>query len=135
MRRLRPNLDLDLDELQQLSEPLGFFFYLLMFVAVLAFFAGATGTGVVMLIAGAGLHVVRGSIEELAAERRAQAERKREVRLRSHRAPRKVRETRPAAEAIRVTAAPQVGERRRSPGRPKVSGYPDSGGARKQRVI
>jgi hypothetical protein len=110
-RLSRPALRMPtLERLLELSGPLGFFFYLLMFVAVLAIFTGATATGVLMLVAGAAVHVVRSSAEELADQRRARAERKREVRLRSHRAARRAREAelQPSADgepAIRVTAA------------------------------
>jgi hypothetical protein len=96
---------LDVDEPGRLSGHLQFFFYLLMFVALLAIFAGSTGTAVVMLIAGAALHVLRSSLEEVAAQRQARrerAERKKPVRLRSHRAAQRAR----AEEEIRVTAAP-----------------------------
>jgi hypothetical protein len=127
----RPNFrPLTFERLQAASGPVGFFFYLLMFVAVLAIFAGASGTGLLMLLAGAGLHVFRSSVEELGAARRAraeQADRKREVRLRSHRtAQRRAREAQAAAVAMptapvpepefRVTAAPPQPRRR-----PRVS--------------
>lgn len=126
---------LDLDDPGRLAGHLQFFFYLLMFVAPLAIFAGATGTGVAMLIAGAALHVFRSSLEEVAARRQARrerAERKRQVRLRSHRAARRAQ----AAEEIRVTAAPPV------PATPRLStrrrpavAQPGPSPARKQRVI
>jgi hypothetical protein len=121
----RPQLDLD--DPQRLAQPLQFFFYLLMFVALLAIFSGATGTGVLMLIAGAALHVVRSSLTELAAQRQARrerGERKRQVRLRSHRA------RRAAAEEIRVSTTPPLRSRRR----PAVA-QPSPSPARKQRVI
>ncbi len=113
--------------MQELNGALQFFFYLLMFVALLAIFTGATGVGILMLVAGAALHVARASIAEVAAAhqaRRERAERKREVRLRPHRTARKARPQRPApvvvapvpaavapapAETpIRVTASPQT---------------------------
>lgn len=150
----RPQLDLD--DPQRLAQSLQFFFYLLMFVALLAIFSGATGTGVLMLIAGAALHVVRSSLVELAAQRQARrerGERKRQVRLRSHRArraqgagaarpaanppaPSADRPARPAAktaaaaEEIRVSATPPLRSRRR----PAVA-QPGPSPARKQRVI
>jgi len=108
---------LDVDDPGRLSGHLQFFFYLLMFVALLAIFAGATGTGVVMLIAGAALHVLRSSLEEVAAQRqvrRERAERKKQVRLRSHRAARKAR----SEEEIRVTAAPAAAKAPRPAPRP-----------------
>ncbi len=101
----RPRLDVD--DPGRLSGHLQFFFYLLMFVALLAIFAGATGTGVVMLIVGAALHVLRSSLVEVAAQRQARrerAERKKPVRLRSHRAAQRAR----TEEKIRVTAAPRA---------------------------
>jgi hypothetical protein len=117
---------LTFERLQGMSAPVGFFFYLLMFVAVVAIFAGATGTGLLMLFAGAGLHVFRSSVEELGAKRRRRAEhaaRKREVRLRSHRtAQRRAREAKAAAAAtpipasspeFRVTAAARAPRQRR----------------------
>jgi hypothetical protein len=104
------------ERLQEMSGPLGFFFYLLMFVAVLAIFTGDTGAGVLALLAGAGLHVVRSSVEEVSAQRRARAERKREVRLRPHRAARaRAAQPRPAPSAppeIRITAAAPRARRR-----------------------
>jgi hypothetical protein len=135
---------LDLDDPQRLAEPLQFFFYLLMFVALLAILSGATGTGVLMLIAGAGLHVLRSSLEEVAARRRSQRERsehKREVRLREHRAARRAREAAPkpapsppvvapTAEEVRVAPTPRPGARRR-----QVVAQPGASPARKQRVI
>jgi hypothetical protein len=137
---IRLRFTLDLDDPRRLSETLRFFFYLLMFVALLAIFTGATGSGIVMLIAGAAVHVVRSSLEEVAARRQARrerGERKREVRLREHRAARRAREaaakpvvTTPAAEEIRVTAASPRGRRRR----PEVV-QPGARPARKQRVI
>lgn len=114
------SFDLDLDDPRRLAEPLQFFFYLLLFVALLAIFTGATATGVLLLIAGAGLHVLRSSLEEVAAQRRARrerGERKREVRLREHRAARRAREARLAT--------------RRRP----VVAQPGASSARKQRVI
>jgi len=136
--------ELDLDQPRRYTEPLQFFFYLLMFVALLAIFSGATGSGVAMLIAGAALHVVRSSLVEIAAQRqlrRERAGRKRQVRLRSHRTARQAREggarpapapapkptprLQPAAPEIRVTAAPR---------RPRVA-QPGASSARKQRVI
>lgn len=95
-----PRPTLELERLQRLGEPLQFFFYLLMFVAFLAIVTGAAGTGIAMLIAGAALHVGRASIVEVAAAREARqerAQRKREVRLRSHRAARKAPPERPPA--------------------------------------
>lgn len=130
--RMRPP-EIDYDDPRRFTEPLQFFFYLLMFVALLAILTGATATGVLLLIAGAGLHVVRSSLEELAAQRRARrerGERKRQVRLRSHRAARKAREE------IRVTAAPQVAARRRAVvAQPRAAAQPRASSARKQRVI
>jgi hypothetical protein len=114
----RPSFALPtLERLQGISGPLGFFFYLLMFVAVLAIFSGDTGVGVLILLAGAGLHVVRSSVEELSAQRRMRVERKREVRLRSNRTARRTREAelRAAGAAppeIRVTAAAPRARRR-----------------------
>jgi hypothetical protein len=117
--RFRP---LTFERMQAASDAVGFFFYLLMFVAVLAFFAGATGTGLLMLFVGAGVHVFRSSVEELAAKRRRQAEhasRRREVRLRSHRnAQRRVSEAKatplPASSPeFRVTATARVPRERR----------------------
>lgn len=129
----------DLDDPRRFTEPLQFFFYLLMFVAMLAILTGATGTGVLMLIAGSALHVLRSSLEETAARRQARRERnerKRQVRLRSHRPPRKTREApsarpapQPAAEQIRASAAPRLQARR--PPSPRPAATP----ARKQRVI
>lgn len=113
----------DLDDPRRFTEPLRFFFYLLMFVALLAVLTGATGTGVLMLVVGAALHVVRSSFEETAAQRRARrerSERKRQVRLRSHRK---------AREEIRVSATPRLQARR--PPAPQ----PDAAPAPKQRVI
>jgi len=113
---------LTFERLQAASDPVGFFFYVLMGAAVLAFFAGATGTGLLMLFAGAGLHVFRSSVEELATKRRRQAEnaaRKREVRLRSHRiAQRRVSEAKatplPASSPeFRVSAAARAPRERR----------------------
>ena len=144
---IRVSFALDLDDPERLGQPLRFFFYLLMFVAVLAILSGATGTGVLMLIAGAALHVLRSSLEEVAARRRARrerGERKREVRLREHRAARRAREAAPKAapkvapakpavnpaEQIRVTATPRLSTRRR----PAVA-QPGARSARKQRVI
>jgi hypothetical protein len=137
-------LRLDLDDPRRFSEPLQFFFHLLMFVSLLAIFAGATGTGVVMLIAGAVVHVARASLVEIAAQRQARrerSERKRAVRLRSHRAARKAREApaaqpaasaRPAAAAeIRVTATPRLSARRAQ----AAAAQPGTRPARKQRVI
>jgi hypothetical protein len=138
------SLTLDLDDPRRLGQPLQFFFYLMMFVALLAIFSGATGTGILMLIAGAGLHVLRSSLEEVAARRRSRrerGERKREVRLREHRAARRAREAArkpaparsivaPAAEEIRVVATPRLSARRR-----QVVAQPGARPARKQRVI
>ena len=137
---------LDVDDPGRLAGHLQFFFYLLMFVALLAIFAGATGTGVLMLIAGAALHVVRSSLEEVAAQRQARrerAERKKPVRLRSHRAAQRAR----AEEEIRVTPAPRVAAPPRAAvppvsatprlstrRRPAVA-QPGPSPARKQRVI
>jgi hypothetical protein len=118
--RPKIRLDLDLDDPRRLGEPLQFFFCLLLFVALLAIFSGATATGILMLIAGAALHVLRSSLEEVAAQRRLRrerGERKREVRLREHRAARRAREARVAA--------------RRRP----VVAQPGASPARKQRVI
>ncbi|MGD9734193.1 MAG: hypothetical protein AB7V58_01090 [Solirubrobacterales bacterium] len=127
----RPRLPrLDLEDPGKLSGDLRFFFYLLMFVALLAIFAGASGTGVVMLLAGAALHVLRSSLEEVAAQRRARrerAERKKQVRLRSHRAAHRVRA---AAAEVEVAATPRLSARRR----PAVA-QPGPSSARKQRVI
>jgi hypothetical protein len=120
----------DLDDPRRFAEPLQFFFYLLMFAALLAIFTGATGSGVLMLIAGAALHVVRSSLEELAAQRRARrerGERKRQVRLRSHRVARRAQE----AGEIRVAATPRLTATR---ARPEVA-QPAASPARKQRVI
>jgi hypothetical protein len=134
--------ELDLDRPRRYTEPLQFFFYLLMFVALLAIFSGATGSGVAMLIIGAALHVARSSLLEIAAQRQARRERagrKRQVRLRSHRTARQAREAgappapaatptprlQPAAPEIRVSAARR---------RPRVA-QPGASPARKQRVI
>lgn len=142
----RPRIDVE--NPSRLSGHLQFFFYLLMFVALLAIFAGAGGVGVVMLIAGAGLHVLRSSLEEVAAQRQARrerAERKgKQVRLRSHRAARRaqaaaeirvarapqVAAAEPAAVAAPSVAAPRLSSRRR----PAVA-QPGPSPARKQRVI
>jgi hypothetical protein len=135
---------LDLDDPGRFTEPLQFFFCLLMFVALVAVFAGATATGVVMLVVGAALHVVRSSLEELAAQRQARrerADRKRQVRLRSHRVARRAQDAgaqpaarpvaKPAASAeVRVAATPRLSPRRR----PAVA-QPGASPARKQRVI
>jgi len=145
--RLRP--EIDLDDPRRFTEPLQFFFYLLIFVALLAILTGATGTGILMLIAGATVHVARSSLEEVAAQRQARrerGERKRQVRLRSHRATRKEREAparpapkppakpapklEPAAPEIRVSAAPRAAPRRRP-----VPAQSRASSARKQRVI
>jgi hypothetical protein len=118
--------EVDRDDPRRTTEPLQFFFYLLMFVALLSVLTGATGTGVLMLVVGSVLHVVRSSLEETAAQRQAQrerAERKRQVRLRSHRAARKPREE------TRVSAAPRLKPRR------AASAQPGASAARKQRVI
>jgi hypothetical protein len=126
VRLRRP--ELDLDQPRRYTEPLRFFFYLLMFVALVAVFSGADGTGVVMLIAGAALHVARSSLEELAAQRQARRERagrKRQVRLRSHRAARQAREAGAPAPEIRVGAA----RSRRRVARPSADSV------RKQHVI
>ncbi|HYC80321.1 MAG TPA: hypothetical protein VEB65_00965 [Solirubrobacterales bacterium] len=127
-----PNLDLD--DPGRLSGDLQFFFYLLMFVALLAIFAGASGTGVVMLIAGAALHVCRSSLAELAARRRARRERagrKKQVRLRSHRAAQRAQ----AAAEIRVTATPRPATPRLTTRRRPAVAQPGPSPARKQRVI
>lgn len=140
--RLRP--EIDFDDPRRFTEPLQFFFYLLLFVALLAILTGATGTGILMLVAGGAVHVARSSLEEVAAQRQARrerGERKRQVRLRSHRGPRKAREAperpapprapkpapklEPAAPEIRVSAVPRAAARRQTAARP----------ARKQRVI
>jgi hypothetical protein len=120
---VRSLTDADLDDPRRYTEPLRFFFYLLMFVALLAAFAGATDTAVLMLLAGATLHVVRFSLEETAARRAARRERgKRQVRLRSHRvAARRAR----VDEEIRVSAASQAAARRQS----------RASAVRKQRVV
>ncbi len=136
----RPRVDLD--DPRRTTEPLRFFFYLLMFAALLAVFVGATGTAVLMLLAGAALHVVRSSLEETAAQRQARrerGERKRQVRLRSHRTASKAREGGTASPArapqsaaaaeIRVSAAPRLRARRPAAAQPTASS------ARKQRVI
>jgi hypothetical protein len=113
---------LTFERLQAASDPVGFFFYVLMFAAVLAFFAGASASGLLMLFTGASLHVFRSSVEELAAKRRREAEhaaRKREVRLRSHRiAQRRVSEAKatplPASSPeFRVSAAARAPRERR----------------------
>jgi hypothetical protein len=117
----------DLDDPSRLTEPLQFFFYLLMFVALLAILTGASGTGVLMLVVGSLLHVVRSSLEETVAQRQARrerAERKRQVRLRSHRAARK------PDEEIRASATPRLQARRAA-----AKAQPPASSARKQRVI
>jgi hypothetical protein len=126
----RPRLDLE--DPRDLTASLQFFFCLLMFVALLAIFSGATGSGLAMLIAGAAVHVVRSSLAETAAQRRARRERaghKRPVRLRSHRTARQARQAAPPPAApapeLRATAAPR---------RPRVA-QPGPSPARKQRVI
>jgi hypothetical protein len=126
LRLRRP--EIDYEDPSRLTEPLKFFFYLLMFVAFLAFVTGATGSGVLLLVAGAALHVVGSSLEEIAARRRAQrerGERKRQVRLSSHRAARR----RTATPPPRVTAQPRAVAPARAAAQPRASS------ARKQRVI
>jgi hypothetical protein len=59
----------DLDRLQRLTEPLAILFYALMAVALLAALVGSTGTALALLLIGAGLHVVRFSIELLVEQR------------------------------------------------------------------
>jgi hypothetical protein len=125
VRMGRPKVDLE--DPRRTTEPLQFFFYLLMFVSLLSILTGATGTGVVMLVVGSVLHVVRSSLEETAAQRQARrerAERKRQVRLRSHRTARKARDE------IRVSATPRLKARPAAP-----SAQPSASSARKQRVI
>jgi hypothetical protein len=118
----RPRLDLD--DPRRLAGPLQFFFYLLMFVALLAVLSGATGTGVAMLVVGAALHVVRSSLAEVAARRqvrRERDERKRQVRLRSHR--------------IAQRAAQEAKPARPAPRRHPAVAQPGPSPARKQRVV
>lgn len=60
----------DLDSLERFIEPLALLFYALMTVALLAALVGSTGSALALLLIGAGLHVVRFSIE-LFAEQQA----------------------------------------------------------------
>jgi hypothetical protein len=60
---------LDLERLERLTEPLALLFYALMAVALLAALVGSTGSAFALLLLGAGLHVVRFSIELVAEQR------------------------------------------------------------------
>lgn len=69
MRTIDPNrLENFVDELAPL-------FYVLMLVSLLAILVGSTGSGALLLILGAGVHIVRGAYEELAVRERRRAAR------------------------------------------------------------
>lgn len=53
----------DLDSLERLAESLALLFYALMAVALLAALVGSTGSALALLLIGAGVHVVRFSLE------------------------------------------------------------------------
>jgi hypothetical protein len=134
----RPRIDWD--DPRSFTQPLQFFFYVCMLVALLAFFSGAIGSGVLLLLASAGLHVARSSIEEVAARRaarRERGERKRQVRLRSHRAARQAREAGAAKTAARSLAEPAAAEPIRVGAAPGLSARRESAaaGRRRQRVV
>ncbi|HSS33331.1 MAG TPA: hypothetical protein VLL27_08650 [Solirubrobacterales bacterium] len=54
---------LDLDRLVSVTELLALLFYALMAVALLAVLVGVPGTGLLLLLLGAAVHVVRFSLE------------------------------------------------------------------------
>ncbi len=59
-RAMRVN---DLDKLERMTEPLARLFYALMAVALLVALFGSPGSALLLLLLGAGAHVVRFSIE------------------------------------------------------------------------
>jgi hypothetical protein len=60
---------LDLDRLASVTELLALLFYSLMAVALLAVLVGVPGTGLLLLLLGAAIHVVRFSLELVADAR------------------------------------------------------------------
>jgi hypothetical protein len=63
--------EMDLDRLEKVEEGLALFFYLFMFVALVAALDGSIGSGLVVLIVGSCAHVGRATLAEFIGRERA----------------------------------------------------------------
>jgi hypothetical protein len=60
-----------LNKLEEIAEGLALGFYLLMFMALVTLLAGSSGSGFLLLLAGACAHVGRAGLEEFVAQARS----------------------------------------------------------------